>query len=174
MKDKEKKIDNSWKAKMVENGIYKDSEITSGEKQIEEILTDIRKFIGYDTPYTQKKALADYLFEHYQPKLPKGSVVLSKEKLKEKYVLKSFYELAKKVHEEKVEELENLINYWIENWKQANKETTEKILNELNNIIKNNEDFGRGVFGWKTEEILMLLKIYADKQGVEIKEDRKC
>lgn len=50
------------------------------------------------------------------------------------------------------------------------KETAEKILNELNNLIKNNEDFGRGVFGWKTEEILMLLKIYADKQGVEIKE----
>lgn len=49
------------------------------EKQIEEIITDIRKFIGYDTPYTQKKALADYLFEHYQPKLPKDSVVLSKE-----------------------------------------------------------------------------------------------
>ena len=49
------------------------------EKQIEEILADIRKFIGYDTPYTQKKALADYLFEHYQPKLPKDSVVLSKE-----------------------------------------------------------------------------------------------
>ena len=45
----------------------------------EKILTDIRKFIGYDTPYTQKKALADYLFEHYQPKLPKDSVVLSKE-----------------------------------------------------------------------------------------------
>lgn len=47
------------------------------EKQIEEILKDIRKFIGYDTPYTQKKALADYLFEHYQPKLPENSVVLT-------------------------------------------------------------------------------------------------
>ena len=52
----------------------------------------------------------------------------------------------------------------------GSKETAEKILNELSNLIKNNEDFGRGVFGWKTEEILMLLKIYADKQGVEIKE----
>ena len=51
------------------------------------------------------------------------------------------------------------------------KETAEKILNELNNLIKNNEEFGRGVFGWETEEILMLLKIYADKQGVEIKEN---
>ena len=54
--------------------------------------------------------------------------------------------------------------------KKVCKDTAEKILNKLNNLIKNNEDFGRGVFGWKTEEILMLLKIYADKQGVEIKE----
>ena len=99
--------------------------------------------------------------------IPKDSVVLSREEYdtlkteNDKYVKDCINYLAT------INKLENKV--W-EVEQQSSKETAEKILNELNNLIKNNEDFGRGVFGWKTEEILMLLKIYADKQGVEIKE----
>ena len=77
----------------------------------------------------QDKDIADFIKDiNYIRSYLQDSVVFSKEELKEKYVPKSFYELAKKVHEEKVEKLENLINYWIENWKQASTETAEKFL----------------------------------------------
>ena len=77
----------------------------------------------------QDKDISDFIKDiNYIRSYLQDSVVFSKEELKEKYVPKSFYELAKKVHEEKVEKLENLINYWIENWKQASTETAEKFL----------------------------------------------
>lgn len=47
VKDKEKYLDNSWRAKMVENGIYKDSETTS-EEMIEEMAKlDIEESAGF-------------------------------------------------------------------------------------------------------------------------------
>lgn len=49
------------------------------------------------------------------------------------------------------------------------KETAEQILTDLIILIDNNEDFGRGVFGWKTEEIKMLLKLHIEKKyGVKL------
>ena len=75
-----------------------------------------------------------------------------------------------KAHNKGVRAGFDLTKYKENSIEQARKETAEKNLSDLKNLIKNNEDFGRGVFGWKTEEILMLLKIYADKQGAEIKE----
>lgn len=94
-----------------------------------------------------KADVATIVYGNNYRKIPEGSVVLTQDELNDKnhFAQRFGYDL-------------------------GSKETAEKILNELNNLIKNNEDFGRGVFGWKTEEILMLLKIYADKQGVEIKE----
>lgn len=39
----------------------------------------------------------------------------------------------------------------------------------MTNLVRNNEDFGRGVFGWQTSDILTLIKIYAkEKRGVEV------
>ena len=52
---------------------------------------------------------------------------------------------------------------------QAVKDTAKEILQDLTNLINNNEDFGRGVFGWQTSDILTLIKIYTkEKRGVEV------
>ena len=80
MKDKEKYIDNSWKAKMVEKGLYKDSEITSEEKQIEEMKDVVHNLwdkLNQDAITTND--IVNALYEQGYRKLPKDSVVLSKE-----------------------------------------------------------------------------------------------
>lgn len=79
------------------------------KQKIEEMAEELAKDI--DTPMYSYLYLANKLQPKGWIKINKDKVVLSREELKEKYVSKSFYELAKKVHLEKVEELENLINY---------------------------------------------------------------
>ena len=94
MKDKEKRIANSWRAKMVENGIYKDSETTSKE-MIEEMAKVIRnanamncfgencdncKYSWHE--HCNSIMQATSVFNAGYRKLPKDSVVLSKEEYK--------------------------------------------------------------------------------------------
>lgn len=77
MKGKEKYIDNSWRAKMVENGVYKE------EKQIEEITKDLKENLrlcaGVKLLDHQVETIAYELSRKYQPKLSKDRVVLTKE-----------------------------------------------------------------------------------------------
>lgn len=132
------------------------------EKQIEEILTDIRKFIGYDTPYTQKKALADYLFEHYQPKLPEDSVVLSREE-QDKLYQKGFddgKQFAEKFYKPLVKA-------------ETRKETAEKILKLADNKLDlyRNGVIGGSLYdsGYQTA-IYDIKRIIKEQFSVEIKE----
>jgi hypothetical protein len=87
--NKERHIDNSWRAKMVEKGLYKDSEITSEEKQIEEMAKLIKDYCIIDASYGGKPYANDYenlariLLEHYQPKLPEDSFVLTNDNAEE-------------------------------------------------------------------------------------------
>lgn len=134
---------------------YKRRKTTTKREQVEQMakerneIKDIMKLLdrcGSLNPMC-KAEVATIIYGNNYRKIPEDSVVLTQDEWNdENHLAQRFgYDL-------------------------GSKETAEKILNELNNLIKNNEDFGRGVFGWKTEEILMLLKIYADKQEVEIKE----
>lgn len=84
MKDKEKQIDNSWRAKMVEKGLYKDTKTTSKEKQIEEMAKEICikcKDITYCSheKCTMCYKVAEELISQGYRKLLEDSVVLSRE-----------------------------------------------------------------------------------------------
>ena len=169
MKDKEKQIDNSWKAKMVENGIYKDSEITSEEKQIEEMAKKIcnacktrvseqqcnsykREVYGY---CSMCKIIAKELLKHYQPKLPKDSVVLSREE---------YEKLTKKlVTEQRAKEIAQ------EYFGIVRKETAEKIIHLVGMLPIPRQVSNR--YGVGFENALTVVKLEIAKQfGVEIKE----
>lgn len=55
--------------------------------------------------------------------------------------------------------------------KRVRQETAEKILKDLLALIINNENFSRSVFGWSTENIKSLIKLYIkNKYGVEVEE----
>lgn len=54
---------------------------------------------------------------------------------------------------------------------QICKDTAKEILAELLVLVNNNENFGRGVLGWNTEEVKMLIKLYIKrKYGIEVDE----
>lgn len=83
-------------------------------------------------------------------------------------------ELQKQVDELKEEnaQLSEMADYdkgHKEGYEHGAKTTAKDILQEMTNLVRNNEDFGRGVFGWQTSDILTLIKIYAkEKRGVEV------
>lgn len=78
--NKKRKVDTSWKAKMVEQGIYKDREITSEEKQIEELTRDIieTQWVFDAKNYHKFEKIAKELVAKGWV-LSKNSVVLSRE-----------------------------------------------------------------------------------------------
>jgi len=114
-----KYIDRSWKAKMVEKGIYKDSETTSEEKQIEEMakliddrIIDARGYLGSMNKGTGYW-IAQKLIEHYQPKLSEDCVVISREeyeslKNEPASIFKDYQEMAK-FYDEEAQKNEELI-----------------------------------------------------------------
>ncbi len=142
MKDKEKQIEFETKQAIA--------------KEIDKVYPNAKFTNGW---------IAEVLYKLGYRKLPKDSVVLSKEELKEKYVPKSFYELAKKVNEEKIEELKNQLE-------NKGKETAEKILRTLKarcktrfTLLGNHTCYG---------DIEFEIDNLAEECGVELKETEKC
>lgn len=168
MKDKEKQIDRSWKAKMVEKGLYKDSETTSEEKQVEEICKmavmgcrknpqayTVEECVNCDF----KKGMCDVyrvaekIYEQGYRKLPEDSVVLSRDAYQ---VMETKIEKLTKYAENERQLREHYCN-------EASKETAEKIYKEL---YENRFQFGAGIFSIKIPKFIELAK----QSGVEIKE----
>lgn len=130
-----------------------------------------------------EERVARVIIEHYQPKLPKDSVVLSREEyaelkhtkilLKELEKDKKFYQNAVLNNLKEIEKLENQLE-------QTRKETAEKIYNDIFALINNAKDKSSKIFGNSSdygkgyknsvnhfnEHILELSKRY----NVEIKE----
>lgn len=106
------------------------------------------------------------LVEQGYQKVDKDKIMFSKEEIREKYIPKSFYELVEKVHAEKVKELEDLIAYWIENWKQAEKEVAEKYHIKMQKVI-HERDY---VSGYAKIGLLEENNEIAKQFGVDIKE----
>ena len=133
MKDKEKQIvDTSWRAKMVEKGLYKDAE----EKQIKEMAEQICSYsfccksakdcyecehndMSIDASCTEIKC-AKELLKHYQPKLPKDSVVLSREE----------YTLLLKSN------INDVSEYIADELATERKETAEKFYKKVRKLLK--------------------------------------
>ncbi len=126
---KEKQIDNSWRAKMVENGIYKDSETTSN-KMIEEIckmaVMGCRRNPQAKTVEECVKCefkhgmcdvyrLAETLYNENYCRIDKDSVVLSKEEYNEIKQYQSYIAEIKKAFDKvRNATAENFLNmlYW--------------------------------------------------------------
>ena len=144
------------------------------EKQIEEILTDIRKFIGYDTPYTEKKALADYLFEHYQPKLSEDSVVLSREEWKTVNKFANELEVEKeeneKRHQSEIQRLWGLITELKYKLQKERKESIEKFVKDLLAVWDDLEKWSKKYYEPHSGITPAHIKELAKQLGVEIKE----
>ena len=153
--DKEKLIDNSWKAKMVENGIYKDSETTPEEtvKDLKDLAGIIRDILvnRTDISYIPDLAfpIAKEVLKHYQPKLTEDSVVLSR---KEYEILQRLYDeifMCQQLPPHRAVEnakiffasQKELIN---KACKFASKETSEKWYNEVKTVYL--ENVGEQVF----------------------------
>jgi regulator of RNase E activity RraB len=159
MKDKEKQIDNSWRAKMVEKGLYKDTKTTSKENQIEEIVEELSHDIFEDENETIME-LSRHLVAKGWEKLPEDSVVLSREEINEK----------------QNEAWDRGIEYGKE---IARKETAEKLLNDLwhsklettitiqhHSSKEDMENLGKAIINTIRNKIQELAK----QSGVEIKE----
>lgn len=162
MENKEKYIDRSWKAKMVEKELYKDTEITLKEKLIEEFVKFAKR--EFDVEIVKDNINGkEYTFKELFGKVFEDSVVLSGEEYYEYQKFKSFME-----HNdwESVEDIETTLDkcqeVLYERLQQERKETAEKILNEIDCVPTN-----------EVNELnhLRLLKMNIAKQcGVEIKE----
>ena len=159
MKDKEKYIDNSWRAKMVENGIYKDSEITSEEKQIFEMAKVVCKTVNKkELKHCEVHCdidclgIARELLKYYRPKPKEDNIVqptvqsysthdndlviLSREEYEEYRKFKSFME---RNDWENVEHIETTLDkcqeVLYERLQQAHKGTAEKAFEITKKII---------------------------------------
>ena len=108
MKDKKRILDTSWRAKMVEQGIYKDSRTTSN-KMIEEMaeLIDQRLMLARGVLGSMNKGagywVAEALVNLGYQKLPKDSVVLSADEFAN--LKKYIYEKGSKETAEKIIDL---------------------------------------------------------------------
>ena len=184
MKDKEKQIDNSWRAKMVEKGLYKDSETTSKEKQIEEMAKVLCEYCHdiceeKECPYSEHEEsmrlcynsqleIAIKLHNAGYRKLPKDSVVLTREEYEKLTAPRVFVSKKQLSEKELAEKLKNF-NYGIIGVDESSieiiptraeieKETAEKIID----LIK--------TFCPDKKFIEIITHIIRDRCGVEIKE----
>lgn len=151
MKDKEKKIDKSWRAKMVVKGIYKDSETTS-EEMIEEMAREIYDALlncrdnlnchkcefRHDAPFCKAEYIAKAISEHYQPKLPEDSVVLTLEELEEKYEPSETFMAVARELEELKQDLEGKVVLSKEEYEEL--KFTKNVLELREETIKYLED----------------------------------
>lgn len=108
--------------------------------------------------------IAQKLVEHYQPKLPEDSVVLSRDNYNR---LKRDSELYEARHEEKLKFFEKVYN-------QASKETAEKIFNDIIQALEERKDKVEAFYGVAesvgADIAIRTVKELAKQFGVEIKE----
>lgn len=143
MKDKEKQF-----KERIDYGIAYCEDTPN--KQIEEIETIIKSNLAegsFANAFARKVAIQ--IVEHYQPKLPEDSVVLSKEEYDEIKIYKSYIPEMKKAFDK------------VRN--AAIKETAEKILKPLYDACKD-DSYGQMVVDFA------ILENLAKQFGVEIKE----
>lgn len=55
---------------------------------------------------------------------------------------------------------------------EAGKEKALEIYIWFKNILMNNETFGRGVFGWTTDDLMVILDVFAKQFNIEVENAR--
>ena len=115
------------------------------------------------------ESIAKELYEQGYRKLPKDSVVLTREELQENYVSKTLYEQLQKVSLARKEQIDKLSKKLIE----ARKETAEKFVKKVKKLLKKVDiivDGDEGLVGYEESAVDKGLTELAKQFGVEIKE----
>ncbi len=130
-------------------------------KQIEDMAKD---YYGYSIDLEDDcKFVAEEMFNKGHRKLSEDSVVLTK---KEHTQLLSTLNRLKQYDEQRDIALhQRLIN-------EAGKEKALEIYIWFKNIFMSNETFDRGVFGWTTDDLMVILDIFAKQFNIEVENAR--
>ena len=139
----------------------KEKQIEEMAKHIDDRLIDARGYLG-SMNKGEGYWIAQKLVEHYQPKLPEDSVVLSREELNKNYVQRELYEHSIK-YRCLPPEFGKIVN---EAKLQSRKETAEKIYSRAKAIVNATKHIVQG----KPYLHLDALKEIIKSCGVEIKE----
>lgn len=140
------------------------------EKQIEiqNMIEIVEKVFSSDYSGDYESGIRDFatrLIQNNVKILPEDSVVLTREEYENMQFVAELIGTKQKIG---ACDFNRVV---LQRTKQARKETAREFAEKLNTLIDNNENFNRGVFGWGTEEIKILIKELAKQYEVNIGEE---